>query len=426
MPHPNGKLTTPLIRLHEVGKSYPLQNTSSQQLSQVWSRLRGIEPSQIFQALQGVSLEVWPGQSMGLVGVNGAGKSTLLKIIAGVVHPSQGTVERRGRVGALLELGAGFHPDYTGRANIGLACALMGLTREETRDRLDSILAFADIGAHIDQPVKHYSSGMVVRLGFAVATSVVPDVLITDEVLAVGDESFQKKCIAWMERYLDDGGTLLLCSHSMYHIQKLCRQAVWIDKGRVCMLDEVHHVTSNYLAWHAAKAEPQRVKTAVTNVNGIYYVKAWQLACGGMVTKALLGSHEDPMQQMKNVTVLSVPHGGDLYVEGQIFSPDARPPQVAIGIVRQDGSSVYGVVSEMDGHQLQCIDPNIFGFSVVFTGIPLLPGRYSLRVHAMDPEGMRLFDHSELPFDVSGTSRELGVVSLPHVWQTVRIDSVTT
>ena len=135
-----------------------------------------------------------------MIGENGAGKSTLLKIVAGVIEPTRGDVALSGRVGALLELGSGFHPDYTGLANIDLAAALLGLTPGEIDAKRDEIIAFADIGEHIREPIKHYSSGMVVRLGFAVATTLAPDVLITDEVLAVGDESFQKKCVAWMER----------------------------------------------------------------------------------------------------------------------------------------------------------------------------------------------------------------------------------
>ena len=177
------------------------------------------------------SFELTRGESLGVIGENGAGKSTLLKIIAGVIQPTRGTVAVNGRVGALLELGSGFHPDYTGLANIDLAAALLGLTPREIAAKRDEIIAFADIGEHIHDPIKHYSSGMVVRLGFAVATALAPDVLITDEVLAVGDESFQKKCIAWMERYLADGGTLLLCSHSMYHVQKLCRERA-VAQGR--------------------------------------------------------------------------------------------------------------------------------------------------------------------------------------------------
>ena len=140
-----------------------------------------------------------------------------------MIQPTRGNVAVNGRVGALLELGSGFHPEYTGLANIDLAAALLGLAPSEIAAKRDEIIAFADIGEHIHDPIKHYSSGMVVRLGFAVATALAPDILITDEVLAVGDESFQKKCIAWMERYLAGGGTLLLCSHSMYHVQKLCR-----------------------------------------------------------------------------------------------------------------------------------------------------------------------------------------------------------
>ncbi len=156
-------------------------------------------------------------------------------MIAGVVRPTRGTATVNGRVGALLELGSGFHPDYTGRDNIALSAALVGpVARRGGRAASASIIAFADIGAHIDQPVKHYSSGMVVRLGFAIATALEPDVLITDEVLAVGDESFQRKCIQWMERYLGDGGTLLLCSHGMYHVQTLCQKAAWLHQAASC------------------------------------------------------------------------------------------------------------------------------------------------------------------------------------------------
>ena len=188
----NGTNDDVLIRLQGVSKHYPVAPPGRQRLAQVWSLLRGREPRQVFHALSDVSFDIRRGESLGLVGVNGAGKSTLLKLMAGVVSPSHGSLTRQARVGALLELGAGFHPEYTGRDNVFLACALMGLSRSATQDRMDHILGFADIGEHIDQPIKHYSSGMVVRLGFAVATIVTPEVLITDEVLSVGDESFQK------------------------------------------------------------------------------------------------------------------------------------------------------------------------------------------------------------------------------------------
>jgi lipopolysaccharide transport system ATP-binding protein len=277
----------------------------------------------------------------------------------------------------------------------------MGLSPSQTRDKLADIEAFADIGHHIDQPIKHYSSGMVVRLGFAVATSVVPDVLITDEVLAVGDESFQKKCMAWMQRYLDDGGTLMLCSHSMYHIEKLCQRAAWIDHGRLHMLDDAQRVTRQYLAWHEEKNRPPQASQAsepFQDAGGIYQVKQMSL------------NNLD-----EGVTVTLDLQGG-LEVSGLVSSPDGRTPQVAVGIVRADGTPVYGVVSEMDGHTLQADDQGFFPFRIVFDALPLLPGRYIARAHAMDPEGLRLFDHVERPFDVRGDSRELGYVHLNHRW----------
>jgi len=391
---------TPLIQLSGVGKSYPLVQKGGHQLAQVWSRLRGMEPSHVFKALQDISFDVYKGQSVGLVGVNGAGKSTLLKLIAGVVKPTTGRLERRGRIGALLELGAGFHPDYTGRDNVFLACALMGLSHAETQDRIEGILAFADIGEHIDQPIKHYSSGMVVRLGFAVATSVVPDVLITDEVLAVGDESFQKKCIIWMENYLSNGGTLLLCSHSMYHIQKLCQRAVWLDGGQIKAQGPSEEVTQSYLAWHEAKGLQDKVaKPDSTESAGIYHVK----------TMRVNGQHHT-----ETVTMAS---GSTLTIQGQIYSPDGRTPQVAIGFAKLDGTAIYGVVSEMDGVQLSQGADQLFAFQIEFAPLDLLPGMYAVRSHAMDPEGVRMFDHVECKLQVTGKSRELGLFALPHSWR---------
>ena len=391
---------SPLISLKGVTKSYPTALTGAQKLSTFWSLMRGRAPHTLFNAIEDVSFEIQRGESMGLVGVNGAGKSTLMKIVAGVVRATQGTVETRGRVGALLELGAGFHPEYTGRDNIFLACALMGLSQREAHDRVPAILSFADIGEHIEQPIKHYSSGMVVRLGFAIATTMDPDILITDEVLAVGDESFQKKCTAWMEAYLAKGGTLLLCSHSMYHIQKLCAHAAWIHEGRVKLRGTAAEVTRQYLAWHEEKDHRHKtdIKPPDTFTESTYQVASMRL-----------NGHD------KGVPV-SVPHGGELTVSGTLYSPDGRAPVVAVGVVRADGTPIFGTFSELKGFHLAPVQNGLFGYALRFTRLPLLPGHYVARSHAMDPEGMRLFDHVERKFEISGNSRQLGFCDLEHEW----------
>ena len=391
----------PLVSLRGVCKTYPMHTSAAGQLASLWAKLRGVpHAASGFQALADIGFDVQRGESTALIGVNGAGKSTLLKVIAGVVRPSSGTVTVRGRVGALLELGAGFHPEYTGRENIALGCALMGLSPAQTREHMDAIVAFADIGAHVDQPVKHYSSGMVVRLGFAVATALDPELLITDEVLSVGDESFQRKCIAWMENFLNSGGTMLLCSHSMYHVQKLCRQALWIENGRIRMVGSAADVTREYLSWHEERSAQQRKlnPAAVAAGGSTYHVRSMQL--NGMAT-------EEPVL---------VPEGGTLTVTGTVHSPDDRVPQLAVGVVRVDGTPVAGCYSEMEGFSLRRIGPQLYAYTLTLPRLPLLPGRYYARSHAMDPEGMRMFDHVELRFDVAGVSRETGIVKLEQQW----------
>jgi lipopolysaccharide transport system ATP-binding protein len=388
-------VSAPLLSLEAVGKDYAKVESRGGQLRLVWDLLRGNDAAHVFRALDDVSFTLQRGQSLGIIGENGAGKSTLLKIVAGVIAPTRGRVQVNGRVGALLELGSGFHPDYTGLANIELSAALLGLSPREIASKREEIVAFADIGDHINDPIKNYSSGMVVRLGFAVATALRPDILITDEVLAVGDESFQKKCIAWMEDYLSDGGTLLLCSHSMYHIQKLCRHAIWLRNGQVVRDGAAMDVTQAYLAFHeekSAKAK-QPIAAAVAHAAGVYAVQSLTIEPSG-----------------------SLSQGETLAIHGEIFSPDGRAPVVLLGIVRADGTPVYGVASDMEGVALLPMPGNRFAFGLTLPGLQLLPGKYVVRAHALDPEGVRLFDNVERPFVVSGASREMGFVRLPHRW----------
>jgi len=388
-------MAAPLLKVDNVGKDYAKVEERGGRVRLVFDLLAGRSAARVFRALDQVSFELQRGESLGVIGENGAGKSTLLKIVSGVIEPTRGSVAVGGRVGALLELGSGFHPDYTGLANIDLAAALLGLTPREIEAKRDEIIAFADIGEHIHDPIKHYSSGMVVRLGFAIATALAPDVLVTDEVLAVGDESFQKKCIAWMERYLAGGGTLLLCSHGMYHVQKLCRSALWLRDGRVERYGDTAEVTQAYLAFHEEKSARAKdpVAPSVAAAAGIYAIQSLELSPGPDVAQ-----------------------GEELNLAGEVYSPDGRPPNVLIGIVRADGTPIYGVATDMDGVAPRRIAADRFAFALTLPRVELLPGKYFARVHALDPEGVRLFDNVERAFVVTGATREMGLVRLAHRW----------
>jgi len=386
-----------LIRLQGVTKDYPKIATGGERLRTLAALLFRRADMPHFRALDAVDLQVRRGESIGVIGENGAGKSTLLKIIANVVRPSSGEVSVLGRVGALLELGSGFHPEYTGRENIFLASALMGLTRRETLAKVDSIIEFADIGEHIDEPIKHYSSGMGVRLGFAVATALEPDVLITDEVLAVGDESFQKKCIDWLEGFLGKGGTLLLCSHSMYHVQTLCSRALWIHHGRVRMEGGSFDVTREYLTYHEERSDKSAKVARRAEGRVPKIVRTWT-------------------ERTDGTPAATFRRGEALVLQGTVYEPDDRPPVVLFGIVRVDGTSVFGSHSNETPYRPARIAPREFGFAVSFDALSLLPGKYRLRVHTLDAEGLRLFDTVESEFVVTGETRDYGIVGLPHRW----------
>lgn len=222
----------PVLEFAQAGKTYPPQRTP---LRQLWSHVRGHGRSGQggFTALSPVDFSIYRGQSVGIVGLNGAGKSTLLQLAAGTLTPSQGKVRSHGRIAALLELGSGFNPEATGRENIFLYAATLGLTREQVAQQLESIIAFSGLVDALDMPVKTYSSGMQVRLAFAVATAVEPDILIVDEALSVGDGVFAKRSFDRVMQLREQGTALLLCSHALFHIDLFCQRTLWLDKGQI-------------------------------------------------------------------------------------------------------------------------------------------------------------------------------------------------
>jgi lipopolysaccharide transport system ATP-binding protein len=387
-----------LLKVEGLGKSWPVDASPRGRAAALLRALLGRNIPRT-PVLRDIAFQIRAGESLGIIGENGAGKSTLLKLIAGVLRPSAGRVELNASVGALLELGAGFELERTGRENIGIAAGLMGWSRRQIEARTPEIEAFADIGRYLEEPVKHYSSGMVVRLGFAIIATVRPQLLITDEVLAVGDESFQRKCIRWIEDYLQSGGTLLLVSHSTYHIQKLCKHALWLREGRVQAYGDVFDVTQDYLAYHERKIAAERGAGLDVSYRGSEY---------RLVRVAVNGSEDEGPRLLSE--------GELLRVEAELHSPDGRNPQFSFGIVRADGTALYGQVAEIEGVRGQPLPGQRARYVLEIDPGTLLPGSYVLRLHAMDPEGLRVFDTVERAFTMRGSSRELGCVRLPHRW----------
>lgn len=252
----------PIIEVRGMGKAYPMYDKPHHRLLQMLARGPSNRWYKEFQALRDVDFTVYQGETVGIVGCNGSGKSTLLQVICGTLAPTTGTVHVRGRVAALLELGAGFNPEFTGRENVYLNGSVLGLTRKEVEERFDDIAAFADIGEFIEQPVKSYSSGMYIRLAFAVAINVTPDILVIDEALSVGDEAFQRKCFARIDAIRKAGATVLFVSHSAGTVIELCDRAILLDRGELLAQGTPKFVISRYHKLVYAPADQREVVRA--------------------------------------------------------------------------------------------------------------------------------------------------------------------
>ncbi|HET6396421.1 MAG TPA: polysaccharide ABC transporter ATP-binding protein [Pseudoxanthomonas sp.] len=280
----------PALRVRDVGKTYrlwatpasrlyvPLLHRAARWLRPVaplsrWLRRHAEARVHYHRALSGVGFELGRGEALGIVGHNGSGKSTLLQIVAGVLEPSEGSVEVNGRVAALLELGSGFNPELTGRENVRVNAAILGLTPAQVRERMDDIVAFADIGEYIDEPVKTYSSGMALRLAFAVQVHTDPDILIVDEALAVGDAAFQAKAMARIDEILGRGTTLLFVGHDLNAVKAFCHRAMLLEKGRIVLEGLPDEVITEYLHRthkRALQAQQDRRAGSLTRIDGGY------------------------------------------------------------------------------------------------------------------------------------------------------------
>lgn len=306
------------IRVEDVSKRFELYGHPRDQLKQfVLPRLRrlaGLAERQYFRefwALRGVSFDVYKGESCGIVGLNGSGKSTLLQIITGTLTPTVGRVSTQGRIAALLELGSGFNPEFTGRENVYMNGALLGFSRQQVAERLDDIQSFADIGGHFDQPLATYSSGMQMRVAFAVATSFEPDILIIDEALAVGDAYFQQKCFHRLDKFKEGGGTMLFVSHDANTVKHLCDKALLISHGRAISHGMPRDVIDLYQGLVAQKADMSEHEVVVAQ--NMARIASWQKATtvttndgAELIDFKLLGVDDQPVTHLESETPLTV------------------------------------------------------------------------------------------------------------------------
>lgn len=398
----------PAIECTGLGKAYLM---AASPLQRLMHQLRGHSQARRHWALRDVDLQVARGEVVGVVGRNGAGKSTLLQLLCGTLAPTTGSVAVRGRVAALLELGAGFNPQFTGRENALLNAALLGLSAEEARARLGDMLSFADIGEFADQPVRTYSSGMFMRLAFAVATSVEPDILVIDEALSVGDGAFARKSFERIMELRAGGATILFCSHSMYQVEALCERALWLDGGTVRMSGPASEVCGAYQA----------------SLNGLDRPN-WGGALTGPSAPAAVAAPGTARLTGFTVAARDAPPGArvqvrsgedDVVLSWHFASDPALPtPTVAVGISDENGLTVSSALSLLDGAVVHRNADGSGWAQMVLTKVPLLKGRYSLTAFLLSEDGLHPYDQvmqaAQVTVEQDGPLQ--GFVSLPRRW----------
>lgn len=389
---------TAAIRATSLEKSYRLYDRPIDRILEgVFRRRR----HRLFPAIRDVSFEVARGETIGLVGENGAGKSTLLKLLCGVTAPTSGALEIDGTIASILELGTGFHPEFTGRDNAALNAAILGLSPAEIRERLPLILEFSELGEFLDRPVKTYSSGMYMRLAFSVAVNVDPDILVVDEALAVGDGHFQKKCIDRIREFQQRGKTILFCSHALYYISTLCQRTIWLDHGRVRQIGPSVDVI------HAYETFLMKQDRELSGIS----------ADGERLSPIRI--REIGILDASGQTARDFESGDDIVIRISIDSEiPSQPIHLMAGVLRAaDEMQCFAVGTHADGHPpLQ--GESSYEVSIALRKVPLLRGDYAIVVYAGDEAAMHVFDRKDLrpAFSVRGDRFEIGLIQVDHRW----------
>ncbi len=396
------------VSVSEIAKSYRIYNNPRDRLLQPIAnriaRLLKIPPKQFYRehwALKNVSFNIDCGDSVGILGRNGAGKSTLLQLLAGTLTPTSGNIQVRGRVAALLELGAGFNPEFSGRENVYMNATILGLSKEEIDKKYGKILAFADIGEFIDRSVKTYSSGMYIRLAFAIAVHTDPNILIVDEALAVGDIRFQMKCLRHMEELKEKGTTILFVSHAPEQVKRFCNKAIWVDQGVVRANGksaEVCDLYRDFMIYGDAglDSEPKN-QTA-------------QMATPARLLSTSLNRH-----------TLNPGDSLTLTIEYEVFDTGISGLLVGAAIYTPDRQYIFGPNTYLEKVDI----PNVRGkhkLEYHIPSLPLLPGSFSFDVGLFSDKGLVNFDYwnAAEEFQVFSEYQSEGLLYITHEWKVAK------
>jgi lipopolysaccharide transport system ATP-binding protein len=369
----------------------------------------------MFQVLRDITFTVRQGQVLGIIGRNGSGKSTLLKLLAGIYRPDRGTIGVHGRVGALLELGAGFHPEFSGRENVLINGIVLGLSKREVRQRFDAIVRFAELEAFIDEPVKTYSTGMFMRLGFAVAVHAAPDILLIDEILAVGDESFQQKCFDQLAAFRRLGKTIVLVSHDLATVERWSDEALWLDNGVIQERGTPRRVIDRYREGMVAQeekvtlADHHRIEEAVQDAPAMETSNRWGSQEVTIVAVQMLDAagEERYVYHSGEQTRVVIHYRVHCQVEDPVFG---------IAILRGDGLCCYGSNTDIEGITLPPLGEQ-GTVEICLEHLALIAGTYFFDVAVHARNGYPYDYHHQLyAFTVQSELRDIGVFRIPHRW----------
>jgi homopolymeric O-antigen transport system ATP-binding protein len=402
------------ISTYQLSKCYQLYQQPIDRLKQFLWRGRRQYYRELW-ALRDINFTVKPGEVVGIVGRNGSGKSTLLQLVCGTLTPTGGKVQVSGRVAALLELGAGFNPEFTGRENVLMSAAIMGLSQSQIAARLEEIIDFSGVREFIDQPVKTYSSGMYVRLAFSVAINVNPDILVIDEALSVGDGAFARKSFNRIMQMRDAGKTILFCSHSLFQVESLCKRAIWINQGKIMMDGEAAQIVAAYQGFL-----DKSVLDSPTDA---------EIASSSTLTE----EHIEPTYDSARVEKITVMVDGEDNQHAVIMSeqssievcitfnsdPTLPCPNIAVTLHAMDNRMLTSVATWEDQFTLQRAPDGSGRVNLRLDQPPLLKGEYLVSVYLLCERGLHLYDSAEgvATLRVQQTGRLQGYFSIPHQWE---------